>query len=124
MKKLILIFPALLMLGCSVQQDCCETDNLQCDEMYPYYNCSLEGAYSYTPRNYAKHIRNMGNSIFYVGSHYVAPQRVACTAIQELATPPLNNGNVVLNTRRPERLGAMGETRPKPVTNNIKRTRE
>ena len=127
-KKAILIaLSCIIITGCKLNQHCDAYSDQQCDEMYPYYNCDHPQMYSYTPRNYAKHIRNIGNSIFYVGSHYVAPQRVACTVIQELSTPPLNNGNAQLQrSPRPTQLGGdIGLPARKPRKNApVKRVRD
>ena len=120
MKNLTLILPALLMLGCSVQQDCCETDSHQCDEFYHYYDCDLTGAYSYTPRNYKKHIRSTSN---YFG-YYPNTQTIYYVPVQDYVAPPVNNRPVLSNTPRPERLGAMGERPSKPQSNNTRTTRD
>ena len=122
MKKLILIIPALLAMGCSVQKEtnCCgETKDHQCDEFYPYYDCDLTGAYSYTPRNYKKHIR----STFDYSGYYPNTQTIYYVPVQDYVAPPVNNRPVLLNTPRPERLGAMGERPSKSQSNNTRTTR-
>tara|TARA_Y100000385_G_scaffold280713_1_gene332320 strand:- start:1732 stop:2184 length:453 start_codon:yes stop_codon:yes gene_type:complete len=111
MKKLILILPALLMLGCSVQQDCCETDSHQCDEFYPYYNCP-DPVVGYYYRDYKRTWSNSSTSGY--SSYYPNTQTVYYVPVQEPVTPPVNSGNVLYNTRRPERLGAMGEKQKTP----------
>lgn len=123
MKKLILIFPALLMLGCSVQKEvgCCETDNHQCDELYPYYNCPDP-----TPvYHYRTYKRTWSNS-YTPGwnSYYPNTQTVYYVPAQECVTPPVDNRPIISNTPRPSRLGAMGERPSKPRNNNRRTTRE
>jgi len=114
MKKLTLTLPALLMLGCSVQQDCCKiTEEKQCDEFYPYYNC-VDPAVGYWPRGYKKHIRRSSN----YNNYYPNTQTIYYVPVQEVVTPPLNNGNILYNTRRPERLGAV-DAKPKTPRKDI-----
>jgi hypothetical protein len=119
MKNLILILPALLMLGCSVQQDCCETDNHQCDEFYPYYNCP-DPTVGYYYRDY----KRTWSTTSSWSSYYPNTQTVYYVPVQEPVTQPVNNGNRVLNTPRPERLGEYRERPSKPVNNNTRSTRD
>ena len=123
MKKLILIFPALLMLGCSVQQDCCETDNLQCDEMYPYYNCEESGAYTYTPKKYRQWI---GDNSYTPGwnTYYPNTQSVYYVPVQIPVNKPVDNGNILYNTPRPDPFTTFRERKPKPVNKPTRTLRE
>lgn len=118
MKKLLFLIPALLAMGCSVQKEvgCCESDNHQCDEFYPYYNCPKGPDYGYLPRNYKKHVYQRWNS----NSYYPNTQTVYYVPVQECVTPPVNNGTIVSNTPRPERLGEYRERPSKPVNNNTR----
>ena len=109
MKKLTLIIPALLIAGCSVQKDCCDINNHQCDEFYPYYNC-VDPVTGYYSREYKKQVRRTLN----YDSYYPNTQTIYYVPVQDVVTPPLNNGNILYNTRRPERLGAMGEKQKTP----------
>ena len=123
MKKLILIFPALFMLGCSVQKevDCCETDNHQCDELYPYYNCPDP-----TPAYHYRTYKRTWSNSYTPGwnSYYPNTQTVYYVPVQECVTPPVDNRPIISNTPRPERLGAMGERPSKPRNNNKRTTQE
>lgn len=121
MKKLILIFPALLMLGCSVQQDCCETDNLQCDEMYPYYNCpSPSQVYHY--RDYKRTWSNSYTSGW--NSYYPNTQIVYYVPIQRPVDKPVDNGNILYNTPRPGSFTTFRERDQKPVNKPTRTRRE
>ena len=113
MKNLILILSAFLMLGCSVQQDCCETGNHQCDEFYPYYNCP-DPAAGYYYRDY----KRTWSTTSSWGPYYPNTQTVYYVPVQEPVTPPVNNGNMLYNTRRPEQLGAVDE-KPKTPRKDI-----
>jgi hypothetical protein len=57
-KATILALLCIIITGCSINQHCDAYSDQQCDEMYPYYNCDHPQMYSYTPRNYRKHIRH------------------------------------------------------------------
>lgn len=119
MRKLILILPILLLMGCSVQKgvECCgEKENHQCDEFYPYYNCPKGPDYGYSSRDYKKHVYQRWNS----NPYYPNTQTVYYVPVQECVTPPVNNGTIVSNTPRPERLGEYRERPSKPVNNNTR----
>ena len=121
MKKLTLIIPALLLMGCSVQKEvnCCETGkDQQCDEFYPYYNCP-DPAAGYWVRGYKQHIRSNTD---YSG-YYPNTQTVYYVPVQEYITPPVDNRPILLNTPRPEQLGQYRERPTKPQNNNTRNTR-
>lgn len=115
MKKLILIFPALLIMGCSVQQDCCETDNLQCDELYPTdYNCpTVKRETVLPPTTYSSGYR----------SYYPNTQSVYYVPVQRPVNKPVDNGNILYNTPRPGPFTTFRGRNQKPV-NKPTRTRQ
>lgn len=122
MKKLILIIPALFLVGCSIQKEtnCCETGkDQQCDEFYPYYNCP-DPASGYWVRGYKQHIRSNTD---YSG-YYPQTQTVYYVPVETWMVPPVNNGPTLSNTPRPEQLGQYRERSPKPQNNNTRSTRE
>ena len=123
MKKLILIFPALFLMGCSVQKEvnCCETDNLQCDELYPYYNCPDP-----TPvYHYRTYQRTWSNS-YTPGwnSYYPNTQTVYYVPVQECADQPVNNTTIVSSSPRPSILTYSREGGERPVNNTRRITKE
>lgn len=100
MKKLLFTLPALLVMGCSVQKDmdCCNS----CDEYYPFTNCP-DTPHGYYLREYKQQIRR---SHYDYSGYYPNTQTVYFVPTpQGECVPDLDNGNRVLNTPRPERLG-------------------
>lgn len=120
MKQLIITLLSLLLVGCSLQDQIAYNTN-QCDEFYPYYNCSLIGAYSYTPRNYNKHI--VRNSTPYCSPYYPNTQTVYYVPVQDWTPPPVDNRPTLSNTPRPERLGTYRGRAEKKQNNNTRSTR-
>lgn len=121
MKKLILIFPALLMLGCSVQKEvgCCEADEHQCDELYPYYNCP-DPVPVYHYRDYKRTWSNSYTPGY--NSYYPNTQTVYYVPVQECIEQPVNNVTTISRSPRPSSLGEYRERDSKPVNNNRKTT--
>ena len=99
MKKLILIFPALFIMGCSVQKevDCCETDSPQCDEFYPYYNCPTGPKHGYYSREYKKWVYRTWTPPLNVHPYYPNTQTVYYVPVEI----PVNNGTIISNTPHP-----------------------
>lgn len=122
MKKLTLIIPALLLMGCSVQKEieCCEgEENRQCDEFYPFENCP-DPAAGYWYRGYKKHV----NRNYTPNNWYPNTQTVYYVPVENWTAPPVNNGPTLSNTPRPEQLGQYRERSPKPQNNNTRSTRD
>ena len=122
MKKLTLIIPALLLMGCSVQKEieCCEGEgNRQCDEFYPFENCP-DPAEGYWYRGYKKHVnRDYTPNVWYPNT-----QTVYYVPVENWTAPPVNNGPTLSNIPRPEQLGQYRERSPKPQNNNTRSTRD
>jgi hypothetical protein len=120
MKKLTLIIPVLLLMGCSVQKEvgCCEST---CDEFYPFTNCP-DTPHGYYLREYKQQIRR---SSYNYSDYYPNTQTVYFVPTpQGECVPDLDNGNRVWNTSRPERFGAMGEKPLRPQNNTTRTTRD
>ena len=117
MKKLLFILPALLAMGCSVQQG---AESASCDEYYPFINCP-DTPHGYYLREYKQQIRR---SHYDYSDYYPNTQTVYYIYTpQGECVPDLDNGNRVWNTPRPERLGEYRERPTKPNNNNTRSTR-
>ena len=117
MKKLLFILPSLLIMGCSVQKDmdCCGS----CDEFYPFTNCP-DPIPVYHYRSY----KRTWSSTPTWRPYYPNTQTVYYVPVQEPVITPVNNGTIISNTPRPERLGEYRERPSKPVNNNTRSTRD
>lgn len=119
MKKLILIFPALFIMGCSIQKEvgCCEADEHQCDELYPYYNCP-DPVPVYHYRDYKRTWSTTSTPGW--SSYYPNTQRVYYVPVEI----PVNNTTIRSIRPRPSSLGEYRERDLKPVNNNRRTTQE
>lgn len=126
MKNLVLILPALLLMGCSTQKEieCCEGEkNRQCDEFYPFENCPTRSRHGYYSREYKKWVYRTWTPPLNVHPYYPNTQTVYYVPVENWAAPPINNGPTLSNTPRPEQLGQYRERSPKPQNNNTRSTR-
>jgi len=123
MKKLILIFSALLLTGCSIQKSCPAYSDQQCDEMYPYYNCVKSEAYTYTPKKYFQWI---GNNSYTPGwnTYYPNTQTIYYVPVPSTQSNPVDNRPVLYNTPRPGSSTTFRERKPKPVNKPTRTRRE
>ena len=124
-KKTILIaLSCIIITGCKVNQHCDAYSDQQCDEMYPYYNCDHPQMYSYTPRNYRKHIRHNSYTPGYNGYYpntqtiYYTPlyidqncNNVNTTQLQRSPRSTQLGGNIGLPTRKPQKNAPVGRVR-------------
>jgi len=73
-KATLIALLCILITGCTVRKQC-DAYSHQCDEMYPYYDCDHPEMYSYTPRNYRKHIKQNSYTQGY-GAYYPNTQTI------------------------------------------------
>lgn len=99
-KATILALIITVLTGCSLNKHCdaYSTDERQCDEMYPYYNCDHPQMYLYTTRNYKKSIRNNSYTPGY-NDYYPNTQTIYYTPVY--IDQNCNESNVTTRGPRP-----------------------
>ena len=104
-KATILALIITVLTGCSLNKHCdaYSTDERQCDEMYPYYNCDHPQMYSYTTRNYKKWVYSTWTPPLNVNPYYPNTQTIYHTPVY--IDQKCNEPNVTTKRPRPSNSG-------------------